>query len=129
MPHTVAARSDQNHGKHGGSLLAAHDSFLKLFKISCLKIGDFFVSDVFINGFLQLGLVIVYRPSRTSKYFTTASTAENCIIYLYNNFTQTDASSQESKFVVMGDFNLPNVNWESNITEISVDQSLIDSMT
>ena len=31
--------------------------------------------------------------------------------------------------MVMGDFNLPNVNWESNATAISVDQSLLDSMT
>ena len=42
---------------------------------------------------------------------------------------QTDGSSQESKYVVMGDFNLSNVNWESNTTAISVDRSLIDSMT
>ena len=61
--------------------------------------------------------------------FTTASVAENCIIDLYNNFKQTEASSQESKFVVMGDFNLPNVNWKSNTTAISVGQSFIDSMT
>ena len=68
-------------------------------------------------------------PPRGSKYFKTASFAENCILDLYNNFKETDASSQESKFVVMGDFNLPNVNWESNTTAISVDQSLLDSMT
>ena len=70
----------------------------------------------------------MYLPPRGSKYFTT-SFAENCILDLYNNFKETVASSQESKFVVMVDFNLPNVNWESNTTAISVDQSLLDSMT
>ena len=129
MPYTVVARSDRNQGKHGGILLAAHDSFLQLFGISSLKIGDFFVSGVFSNRFFQLGLVLVYLPPRGSKYFTTASIAENCILDLYNKFKQSDAASQELKFVVMGDFNLPNINWESITTLISVDQSLIDSMT
>ena len=42
---------------------------------------------------------------------------------------QTVVSSEESKFVVMSDFNLPNVSWESNTTTITVDQSFIYSMT
>ena len=41
----------------------------------------------------------------------------------------TVTSSQESKFVVLGDFSLPNVNWENNTTAVSVDHPLIDSMT
>ena len=41
---------------------------------------------------------------------------------------QTFSSSQKSKFVIMGDFNLPNGNWKSNTTSISVDQSLSDLM-
>ena len=42
MPYTAVTRSDRNQGKHGGILLAAHDSFLELFRITGLKIGDFF---------------------------------------------------------------------------------------
>ena len=65
MPYTVIIRSDHNQGKHGGVLLAAHDSFLQTVT---------FVNGVLSNRYLQHSLVLEYLQNQLQKIVVSMST-------------------------------------------------------
>ena len=130
LPYSVIIRCDRREVKHGGLLLAAHSSFLQMFELLEAKIDDFCLSCLFSNSTSNFRVILLYLPPRGSKYFIPTSTAGSCIVERFNDITQAAATSQKNLSVaVLGDFNLPHINWEECAARIADEQDLVDSLT
>ena len=130
LPFSVIIRCDRKEGKHGGLLLAAHSSSLQMFELLEAEIDVFCLSCLFSNSTSNFGVVLLYLPPRGSKYFIPTSTAGSCIVKRFNDITQAAATSPKDLSVtILGDFNLPHINWEECAARIADEQDLVDSLT
>ena len=130
LPYSVIIRCNRKEGKHGGLLLATHSSFLQMFELLEAKIDDFCLSCLFSNSTSNFGVILLYLPPRGSKYFIPTSTAGSCIVKRFNDITKAAATSpQDLSVAILGDFNLPHINWEECAARIADEQDLVDSLT
>ena len=130
LPYSVIIRCDRKDGKHGRLLLAAHSFFLQMFELLEAKIEDFCLSCLFSNSKSNFGVILLYLPTRGSKYFIPTSMAGSCIVKRFQEITQAAATSPKDLSVaILGDFNLPHINWEECAARIADEQGLVDSLT
>ena len=97
-------RVDRQIGKGGGSCLYVHDSLQS--EEICINVPDCLAVKLF-NCYFQIIVLVVYRPPSQS--------INECTVMINKLSDQIKSWSIENELIIMGDFNLPDLSWDSGV--------------
>ena len=124
----VVNRNERESGEHGGLLTA---SSLSLFhKIVNLSIKRYHFSGgcVIIDDHCLNYFIVIYNP-QTPKFQVALPTLSNCLHEYYKIFTsfrEKRGTNIPYVIYVVGDFNLPKINWVNLSSSQSTDMEFLD---
>ena len=127
-PYTVVLRSDRTAGHHGRILVAMSNAFLGTISlIYYSKCEQFFVL-VLSNQTLTLCIILAYLPPRGSVFYVKPGVAEDKwrIVFVDVEASLSCDQRKAVQWILLGDFNFPNVRWESISSPHSDEQKLLE---
>ena len=106
IPNFEIIRQDRNGRSHGGVLLYVHNSL----PVSDISTYDDDICEAVVCHIKSINTKVaaVYRPPDTDTH-----SFENLLKFLHNKLNAGDPD-KFTEFVIMGDFNLPGINWSEN---------------
>ena len=127
--YTVIARSDRAAGQHSGLLIALENEFFASENVLFQSNSYFCV--LLRLPTLILCIVLVYLPPRSSVYFVRPYEVEAMLKALSNELkTFLDSSDFSTwidlQWVLLDDFNFPDVCWDTILSRHSDEQYLLD---
>ena len=108
---SVVTRVDRKCGYHGGVLIAARNN--AMFSLVDLKNSiDYIASSIRTTSNCCFLIIVVYNPPASSRYRISVSELVHQLSALIAKFHESWRSTFSS-ILLLGDFNLPDVCWDS----------------
>ena len=128
MPYSVIARADRGVKQHGGLLIVLHNNFRNNADILDTEVGDFYLSCLIRLPSTYLAVLLTYLPPKSSKFFISPSLFQSLVTRIIPKYLK-HCSTDKLEILILGDFNFPNISWDSPVASNSLDQRLIDCLT
>ena len=127
-PYTVVLRTDRTAGHHGGIRVAMSNAFLGTISLIYYSKREQFCVLVLSNQTLTLCIILAYLPPQGSVFYVKPGVTED---KMRNVFADVEASlscdqRKAVQWILLGDFNCPNVRWESISSPHSDEQKLLE---
>ena len=118
-------------GCHGGILIAVENKFLSSTQIRFSSRSKFDFTVVKESPHVFVGILLFYLPPLGLCYYVNPNTVENRLQTIFRDMeNQLESESKASiQWLVLGDFNTPNVDWSSVSSSKSEEQNCLDFST
>ena len=124
----VISRSDRNMGEHGGLLIAAHTNLPPIFDLS-IERYPFSVACAIVSYRSVTFYVVVYQPQSSSGYHIPTNVRIESITAYHSeclSFCMKHDINTNFDLYVIGDFNMPDINWSTLSSPNSRDNEVLN---
>ena len=131
----ILSRSERARGNHGGVLFAANYSFYSVTEIKEVSLPEFnFTAALQIKtGNFYLLIVGVYYPPADSAYRPSMQKLVTSLTKYLANFrlfiVENAIHPDEFEFCIVGDFNLPDIDWSSYFSSSFLDVQFLNLLS
>ena len=129
--YTLVLRSDRMSGCHGGILIAVENKFLSSTHIRFSSKSEIDCTFVMESPQFSVGIILFFLPPRGSRYYVNPIAVENRLQTIFRDLENEPESEWKAsiQWLVLGDFNHPNVDWSSVSSLNSEEQNFLDFLT
>ena len=122
----IISQSMRKSGQHGGVLIATNNTVaIRYAEVSMLDCD--FACATLLNSDAGFWLLIaIYNPPRDSSYCLEPNVITGCINHFVSTARGIILSDAPMKLVIVGDFNLPDVNWETYFGSSEYSQTILN---
>ena len=122
----IISQSMRKSGQHGGVFIAINNTVaIRSAEVSMLDCD--FACATLLNSDAGFWLLIaIYNPPRNSSYCLEPNVITGCIDHFLSTAKGLILSDAPTKLVIVGDFNLPDVNWETYLGSSEYSQTILN---
>ena len=126
----VISRSDRNVGEHGGVLIAAQSNLPPIFDLSNEQY-PFTVACALVTFASVSFYILLCQPPSSSSYRVPATLVHESIAEyqsIFTTFCQKHNLNSNFNLFVLGDFNMPDVDWSISHSPHSTDNVILNTL-